>query len=830
MKNKFLSFLTVLAINSYAISPIDINYFDLDSGGQHPTETEDYFGETLSHGDYNGDGYEDVAVSYPGGNQSSGAVMVFYGTNAGIVFESQTHFQSYSYLQQQANTNDFGSEAGDNFGESLTSGDLNGDGYDDLVVGTPIEDIESSQATRAGAINIFYGAANGLENGSDFIYESTQLNLGGPQSDARFGDALVAGDFNGDGYDDLVVGVPYAHITTNGTTYFNAGKVYIFYGSVNHISTANAFVLHQNVSGTTDSSERDDHFGSVLAVGDFDRQSLAKSTKGGGNYDDLAIGIPSEDVDGVDDAGAVQVFYGSVMGLTNNDQFWSEQNKSQNNHFGFSLATGDFNRQHPQAADLSDDLLIGVPNEGIGNATEAGIVQVIYGSSIGLTAQGSHIISQNSAGIFGVPENADSFGYALAAFYPDNQLQASAVITAAGETYHANYDGVAYIIPGSSAGLDTTASTFIANPDAGNDDNFGSSVIAFSTYSQKIHALKAASIIFGVPGNTSSDNNVRAGAIYEMQYHKFEVTAGLNGSWYNPQTSGQGLFFDVLPTTDLFFAAWFTYDTSHPDASIPSVIGSNDARWVTASGPIYGKLGHNTQLTIYDSSNGKFNDATTIYTNPVGYALLSFSGCNAGYVDYFYNNGITGGFPIQRTVRDNQAACEYITSNFTIPTKEQKPDNKRSFKVNIGINGAWYNPQTSGQGFLFDIFPVNNLMFLSWFTYDTNFASANLTSQIGNPENRWLTASGPLVEDGTSNLAVFDSTGGLFNIPTVVTTTQIGALEVTFSDCQTGEVKYTLDSGLSGTIPITRIADDNVALCESLNATGKNRQISSFSQ
>jgi hypothetical protein len=108
--------------------------------------------------------------------------------------------------------------------------DFNGDGYADLAVGVPHED--DGKATDSGAINIIYGSAEGLtEVGNKFFTRNTPGVPGLVQKGAQFGKALAAGDFNGDGFTDLAVGVPFAD------NYFKkGGDVLIFYGGQKGLS------------------------------------------------------------------------------------------------------------------------------------------------------------------------------------------------------------------------------------------------------------------------------------------------------------------------------------------------------------------------------------------------------------------------------------------------------------------------------------------------------------------------------------------------------------------------------------------------------------------
>jgi sugar lactone lactonase YvrE len=142
-----------------------------------------------------------------------------------------------------------------------------------------------------------------------------------------------------------------------------------------------------------------------------------------------------------------------------------------------------------------------------------------------------------------------------------------------------------------------------------------------------------------------------------------------------------------------------------------------------------------------------------------------------------------------------------------------------SFIINAGLNDAWFNPATNGQGFLITVFPDIKQMFLAWFTYDTERPPEDVIAQLGEPGHRWLTAQGPY-EGDTASLTVFVTKGGVFDAADPVASTDLagdGTMTIEFADCTEGLVKYQITSlGISGEIPIQRITPGNVPLCEAL--------------
>jgi hypothetical protein len=140
------------------------------------------------------------------------------------------------------------------------------------------------------------------------------------------------------------------------------------------------------------------------------------------------------------------------------------------------------------------------------------------------------------------------------------------------------------------------------------------------------------------------------------------------------------------------------------------------------------------------------------------------------------------------------------------------------FQINAGLNGAWYYPATNGQGFLIDVFPVSKLMFVAWFTFDTELPGESATANLGDPSQRWLTAQGAFVGN-QAVLDIYSSADGLFDVrPPVPTSVQDGTLTIEWSDCNTGIATYDIWSiDMQGIIPIERPVTENVPLCESLN-------------
>ncbi len=139
------------------------------------------------------------------------------------------------------------------------------------------------------------------------------------------------------------------------------------------------------------------------------------------------------------------------------------------------------------------------------------------------------------------------------------------------------------------------------------------------------------------------------------------------------------------------------------------------------------------------------------------------------------------------------------------------------FLINDALSDAWYFPETTGQGFLIIVWETRKLVFLAWYTYDTERPPEDVSAVLGEPGHRWLTALGPY-EGDTALMDVFLSQGMIFDSaePPVDTQAYEGAtIEVVWTNCNEAVVTYDIPTlGLSGEIPVERSVLDHVAACE----------------
>jgi hypothetical protein len=423
------------------------------------SEAGDSFGSAVVGGDFNRDGFSDLAIGTPfehfahNGVAEHGSVTVIYGSQSGLttdpalrvlpaqIFSIGDLGQSCGIALAASTDSDVPIISGRFFGAALAWGDFNGDGIGDLAVGSPDEPVIPNGPTckAAGAIGILFGSTDaGLKAaGGQVFTQNTSGVLDTAEEGDGFGVALAAGDFNGDKTTDLAIGVLGEDVVGADTQGFaqivDAGAVEVLFGVSGSGLTATAiadrffderdlFALQIPGGETAGVASAGDQFGSSMAAGDFDGDGL----------DELAIGAHNRDRRGLADSGVVFVrsFGGANIGVQVWDQttiFGSQfanftgSPTEAGDHFGYALAAGDFN------ADGRKDLAIGVPYEDVlvargGNTFEhvsnAGEVNVIYGSPAGLsvTGQAPQQFQQDTINIEDSVEAGDEFGKSLTAW------------------------------------------------------------------------------------------------------------------------------------------------------------------------------------------------------------------------------------------------------------------------------------------------------------------------------------------------------------------------------------------------------------------------------
>jgi hypothetical protein len=350
-------------------------------------------------GDVNGDGYDDVIVGapyYDNGNADEGSAFVYHGSASGLSTTPDWTAES--------------NRAFTNFGHSVgTAGDVNGDGFDDVVVGAPYADHFQGDE---GVAYVYHGSASGLSTSADWTAESDQRS-------ALFGWSVgTAGDVNGDGFDDLVVGALYYD---NGQT--DEGRAFAYHGSALGLSTA--------ADWTAEGDQTSAYFGnSVGTAGDVNGDGYADVIVGSFGYRPVY-------------SGAAFAFHGSALGLATTPD-WTARGDHKNAYFGQSVGTArDVN------GDGFADVIVGAPNYDDGPRFE-GWAFAYHGSAAGLSTVANWTAESD--------QRSGSFGWSVGTAGDMNGDGFQDVIV--GVLYYDNGqtdEGGAFAYHGSALGLSTTA-------------------------------------------------------------------------------------------------------------------------------------------------------------------------------------------------------------------------------------------------------------------------------------------------------------------------------------------------------------------------------------
>lgn len=419
--------------------------------------------------DFNGDGHPDLVVGAPRLNRGSisaaGGLVVVPGSDGAYPDGARIFTQSSSKVAGS-------SEENDSFGSAFASADFDADGYADLAVGLPGESFSGREG--AGAVTILYGSSKGLSG-----TRSKQISEpAGKYRYAGFGGALAAGDLDGDGYPDLAVGAVDDQV--DGSVNDDnppSGTVTVLHGGKSGIRTSGSTRLRG------DRGDRWDYrFGSALAVADVDADgrldvvvlsqgsnnegaahdgslSYCPGTKSGptacrrllhnrdlpdagpvvvGNVQgdarpEIVVGVPSTDDD--TDPGSLQVvrLAGTGSATTATGTRFDQQDAGlpgtgdSIDHFGASVAIGNVD------GDGYADLVVGAPDEAVGDERGAGRVLVVRGGSSGLATSGNKAYDQDTPGVPGGSEAGDGFGGAVTLLDRNGDGRADLTIGAPGE-------------------------------------------------------------------------------------------------------------------------------------------------------------------------------------------------------------------------------------------------------------------------------------------------------------------------------------------------------------------------------------------------------------
>lgn len=324
-------------------------------------EAGDSFGNALAAGDFDNDGYDDLAIGALGEAvgtvDDAGAVMIEYGTAAGITSARGT------LVTRNSDGLTFDPLEGDQYGRALASGDFDADGYDDLAIGA-IGARCPDGTTRGGAVIVMYGSAGGIVTTRSRIFRpGVGAMLGTCAGGTLFGIELQAAPFDSGLTSDLAIGSV-------------ADAVHVVYaGDTGGLATAgNQRFTPADVPGVSP----DSRFGSKLGSG-----RVRRGTGLVFGRTSLIIGAPDDTANGISEAGSVTILHATASGLTTDGAERWTRSATRNigapaidDGYGGSLTTGDYND------DGAVDLAIGVPYYDDGATADDGAVEVLYGSEL----------------------------------------------------------------------------------------------------------------------------------------------------------------------------------------------------------------------------------------------------------------------------------------------------------------------------------------------------------------------------------------------------------------------------------------------------------------
>jgi hypothetical protein len=330
---------------------------DLDSTGADLTvygdDAYDWFGHAVAAGDVNGDHIDDLIIGAyvadpPGGANAGKAYVIHGGSSLPSTIDLDT---------TSADLTVYGNDVEDYLGLAVATGDVNGDGIGDLIIGASGAD--PAGGTDAGETYVIYGGSS-LPSTVDLDSTSANLTIHGDDAGDESGYALAAGDINNDGIDDLIIGA-WGADPTGGA---RAGETYVIYGS---LSLPSAIDLSStSASLTVYGDDEDDQSGVAVAAADVD----------GDGRNDLIIGAYLADPPGGANAGEAYAIYGSaylppVINLDTTSVDLTIYGDDTHDRSSYAVEAGDLN------GDGIEDVIIGAHlADGSGTGTSCGTGQV----------------------------------------------------------------------------------------------------------------------------------------------------------------------------------------------------------------------------------------------------------------------------------------------------------------------------------------------------------------------------------------------------------------------------------------------------------------------
>lgn len=288
------------------------------------SQSDAWFGLTMTVGHYNRDAYADAVIGVPlddpEGIENAGGIRVVFGSESGLDIGGAMELNE-SLLSPAGSASI--PQPNDLFGVRMTSGDFNNDGFDDFAIGVPADDVGQADS---GRVYVISGSANFESSNPQALLISQAELFGGVEADDRLGEWVKAGDFNGDGFDDLAMA---ASFENGAGSSIDAGEVDIVYGSSEGLLLSTAQRIRQSVI-PGQLQESNDLFGVAIVTADFNRDG----------FDDAVVSAPGED----GGRGALFLLLGSAEGLSRGPSPGRLLRRGETGEaLGRKLEAGDFN-------------------------------------------------------------------------------------------------------------------------------------------------------------------------------------------------------------------------------------------------------------------------------------------------------------------------------------------------------------------------------------------------------------------------------------------------------------------------------------------------------
>lgn len=390
----------------------------------------DQAGTAVASGYFNDDAIADIFVGAPYSNESgrldSGKAYVLLGSAS---FPAD---HALTLARVNVNLTVIGAAGGDHLGAGLATGDLNGDGLDDFIIGAP--GVDFSGRTNAGAVYVVYGTPHvSVQTALDLSTDSADVTIYGANAMDGIGKVLATGNVNGDDYADLIIGVPDAD--------GGAGRVLVIYGGPSLPATINLATSPADM--TVYAQTAGDALGASVASGDLNNDGI----------DDLIMGAPFAQGPNHhlgSDRGEAYVIYGSgslptSLFLSSTPADIEVRGFAENDHLGASVAATDFN------GDGIDDLIVGAPDFDLTYRTNVGVVFVYHGGAFPANALRFGTTNSANLTIYG-DQPQDAFGSGLAVGDDNNDGIGDLYIAARlGDGFFKQNRGKVFVIPGNAS-------------------------------------------------------------------------------------------------------------------------------------------------------------------------------------------------------------------------------------------------------------------------------------------------------------------------------------------------------------------------------------------